>query len=135
MDAPLESLISVLDLRPAPSAEQLRSLNELAAEHQVVLPADYLAFMQQHDGGDGDTGTTWLDLWPVQRILDTVARGSLPYEDVLLFAGSGGNTIYGFDSRADCSIVEGDWFGLERHELRRHGPSLTSLLLDLTRSA
>ena len=31
------------------------------------------------------------------------------YDDVMLFAGDGANTIYGFDARSDGEIVEGDW--------------------------
>jgi hypothetical protein len=43
------------------------------------------------------------------------------YEGVLLFAGDGGNKVYGFDSARGSEIIEGDWIGLARNEVISHG--------------
>jgi hypothetical protein len=53
---------------------------------------------------------------------------------VLLFAGNGANTIYGFNAAADGEIVEGDRIGLNQHELIRRGTSFTEFLEALTRA-
>jgi hypothetical protein len=88
--------------------------------------------MAQTNGGDGEFGSTWIEFWPVHEILDVAAREPR-YEGVLLFAGSGANTIYGFDAAADGEIVEGDWIGLRQDQLIRHGIGFTQFLDALTR--
>jgi len=74
--------------------------------------------MASSDGGDGDVGDGWIEIWPVSRVLSELDSGPR-YEGVLLFAGDGANTVYGFDR--DGAVVEGDWIGLNRDELIHHG--------------
>lgn len=96
----------------------------------MVFPQDYLAFMASSNGGEGDVGRAWLELWPVSRIaaeLESEPR----YEGVVLFAGDGANIVYGFDSFRDGAIVEADWIGLGRDELIPHGKTLTEFLRSL----
>jgi hypothetical protein len=89
------------------------------------LPPDYLAFMAASDGATVDLGERRIELWPVAEVL-AVASREQRYDGVLLFAGDGANTVYGVD--ADGEIVEGDWIGLDRDELIRHGRTLSALL-------
>ncbi len=51
---------------------------------------------------------------------------------VVLFAGDGGNIVYGFDRFRGGEIVEGDWIGLNRDELIPHGKSLTEFLRSIS---
>lgn len=106
---------------------QLDALYALARARGLTLPGDYVEFMSASDGGEGDVGNGYVELWPVHKTLEVADRYSV-YEDFLAFAGDGKNTIYGFDLRASGEAVEGDWIGLERHELIRHGRTLTELL-------
>jgi hypothetical protein len=87
----------------------------------VKLPDGYLTFLAASDGGDGDVGERWLEIWPVARVLDQLESGPR-YEGVVLFAGDGANTVYGFDRFRDGDVVEGDWIGLNREEIIVHGP-------------
>jgi hypothetical protein len=87
----------------------------------VRLPDEYLAFMSVSDGGEGDIGATWVEIWPVGRVLAELESES-HYADVVLFAGDGANTVYGFDRLRGGHIVEGDWIGLTRDDVIRHGP-------------
>jgi hypothetical protein len=54
------------------------------------------------------------------------------YEGVVLFAGDGANTVYGFDRFRDGEIVEGDWIGLNRDELIAHGKTLAEFLRSIS---
>jgi len=120
----LRSLLRAVEIRePADVA----ALNAVAAASGTPLPKDYLAFMAT---SDGEVGAGWIELWPVARI-ESVRESSPRYEGVLLFAGDGANTIYGFDGSRDGEIVEGDWIGLDREELIPHGRTLTALLRGL----
>jgi hypothetical protein len=88
----LRSLLRAVEIRePADAA----ALNAVAAASGTPLPRDYLAFMATSDGGAGEVGAGWIELWPVARI-ESVRESSPRYTGVL-FAGHGANTIYGFD--------------------------------------
>ena len=86
----------------------------------MSLPPEYVAFMASSDGGDGDLGQSWIEIWPAARVLDEL-QSEPRYEGVVLFAGNGANTVYGFDRLREGEIVEGDWVGLNRDELIVHG--------------
>lgn len=129
MDDRLEALIGGLDRRPP---ADVAALVEIAAARGVTLPSDYVEFMTQSDGGDGDVGLSWLELWPVAEIRDAAEASEQRYDGVLLFAGDGGNTVYGFDSLHGNEIVEGDWIGLRRDQLVRRGRTLAEFLQSLS---
>jgi hypothetical protein len=112
-----ERLLAGVARRPPPDRVALERLLAIAG---LRLPDEYVAFMESSDGGDGDVGERWLELWPISRVLDDLL-GEPHYNDVVLFAGDGANTVYGFDRGRAGEVVEGDWIGLRRDELIRHG--------------
>ena len=125
MDDETEQLLKNVTRRPPATPE---ALERLAVKAQVALPEDYRAFMVTSDGGEGDVGETWLELWPVQEIEHVLGLGPPIYEDVVLFAGDGANVVYGFDRSRQGEIVEGDWIGLGRDELIQHGRTFVAFL-------
>jgi len=108
---------------------EIDSLVALARSMGFELDAEYLDLLRESDGADRMVGDTALVVWPVDQVLEAHDR----YEGVLLFAGDGANTVYGFDARAGGEIVEGDWIGLGRDELIRHGRSFGGFLERLAR--
>lgn len=106
------------------------ALDDLIARAEVALPDDYLGFMRASDGGEGDVGERWVEIWPVARVLGQLDAPP-HYEGVVLFAGDGANTVFGFDRFRDGQIVEGDWIGLNRDELILHGATFTDFLQSL----
>jgi hypothetical protein len=128
MDEHLQALVSGLDQRPP---ADVSGLLEIAAARGVELPPDYVEFMAQSDGGDGDVGSSWLELWSLDEIKESAEAPEARYEGVLLFAGDGGNTVYGFDGHRENEIVEGDWIGLRRDELIGRGRTLSDFLQSL----
>jgi hypothetical protein len=131
MDERLSELLGNLEQREPPAATTVDTLVQAAAVHGVELPSAHLDFMRRSDGGEGDVGETWLELWSVARILNQAEDAEHPYEEVFLFAGDGANTIYCFDARNASEITEGDWIGLGRDELIAHGRSFLSFLESL----
>jgi hypothetical protein len=124
VDDELQQLLADVKRRPAATAEQL---DYLALRAGIAFPLDYIAFMTSSNGGEGDVGRAWLELWPVSRItaeLESAQR----IEGVVLFAGDGANIVYGFDSFRDGAIVEADWVGLGRDDLIPHGRTLAEFL-------
>lgn len=119
------------DVKLNPSGGNVQDLGEVAAAHGVELPEDYVEFINESDGAEGDLGTTWLQLWSVARIIDEAGRKPQHYQDVLLFAGNGANAIYGFDAANASAIIEGDWIGLSRDELIEHGYTFREFLESL----
>jgi hypothetical protein len=120
----LQQLLAEVTRRPPATPELLDFLRRKAG---IPFPEDYLAFMASSNGGEGDVGRAWLELWPVSRIAAEL-HSEPRYEGVVLFAGDGANTVYGFDTFRGGEIVEGDWFRLERDELIPRGRTLTEFL-------
>ena len=127
-DARIAELTREIERKRRPGDVDL--LLRIAREAGLQLPADYVEFMRGADGGEGDVGEALLRLWPVQEIAEE-AQAAPRYDGVLLFAGDGANTIYGFDAHNGGEIVEGDWIGLNRDELIPHGRTFLDLLESL----
>ena len=36
--------------------------------NNVILPKQYVGFMKKHNGGKGDIGETWLELYPLEEL-------------------------------------------------------------------
>lgn len=90
MDEKVRRLLTQLET--GPPTTDVAALVRTAAEHDVLLPTDYLEFMLEHDGGEGDVGSHWLQLWSAARIISTAGEEAR-YHGVLLFAGDGANTV------------------------------------------
>ena len=102
------------------------AVQQLGERAGVELPRDYLDFLARSDGGEGEVGAGYLEVWPIARVLGQL-EVEAHYEGVVLFAGDGGNTVFGFDRTRNGDVVEGDWIGLNRDEVIPRGPFLTFL--------
>ncbi len=69
----------------------------------IPLPEQYLAFMKQHNGGEGDLGETWFVLYPLEELQqindDYEVQKYLPGR--VLIGSNGGGEFYGIDSRGN----------------------------------
>jgi len=61
----LETLLAKVSRSEPASAD---ALAHLAAEIDVALPDDYVAFMESSNGGQGEVGSAWIEFWPVERV-------------------------------------------------------------------
>ena len=90
---PFREMIQVLDLNPKPTTEELNDLNKL---YSSKLPPDFLEFISEHNGADGELNDNYLSIWTIQDILDVA---SVSNEDdshsKFLLVGSTGYFKYG----------------------------------------
>lgn len=80
---------------------------EITTVNDVVLPIQYLEFMQEHNGGEGDIGESWLVLYPLedlQEINDDYEINEYLPNNVII-GSNGSEELYGIDS-------EGNYFNI-----------------------
>ena len=74
--------------------------NEIKQINNVVLPKQYLEFMKKHNGGQGDIGETWLELFTLENLQeindDYCIEDFLP--DHIIIGSNGNGELYGIDS-------------------------------------
>ena len=67
----------------------------------VLLPEDYLAFMHEHDGGEGEVCGTYLVLFPLEdlkMVTDNYDAAELLPGCIIIGGDGGGNLSYGQQS-------------------------------------
>lgn len=73
---------------------------EIKQINKVALPKQYLKFIKKHNGGEGDIGETWLQLFRLEELQEI--NDDYCIEDFLpnhIIIGSNGNgELYGIDS-------------------------------------
>jgi hypothetical protein len=134
MNSELIAMIRELDPVTGASSEELDGLQ---AALGTALPDEYLALMRLANGAEGDLGESYSVLWPVHEVAE-LTRSSGATESapgLVLFAGNGGGTAYGIDTRggdpARMSYVEVDLIGLAWEYVRYRSSTLDELLLHL----
>ena len=101
----IDTLLSCTDNRwtSAPPATT-QALTALAEGSGLTLPADYLAFLERSNGGDGflDVQPCYLRLWPAEEVLannqDYAVGEHLP--GFFAFGDAGGEEFFAFDLRS-----------------------------------
>lgn len=76
-------------------------LRDAAAALGHALPADYVEFMREHDGGEGLIGSNYLIMWKGEELHPFNAEYEVSQyaPGLILFGSSGGGEGYGFDTR------------------------------------
>ena len=64
---------------------------------------------QSSDDGEGDLGRTWIEIWPAARVLGELESRPPHCGGVVLFAGTGANTVYGLHDTLVQNISEKQW--------------------------
>jgi hypothetical protein len=94
---------------PLPSEE----IDQIMASLNTVLPADYIQFIRQYNGGEGEVGKAYLILWK----FDEIAESNKDYltdefaPGYLIFGSDGGGAAYAFE-RSSGEIVEFAFIGM-----------------------
>ena len=86
-----------------------------------ALPADYVAFLRCHNGGEGFIGENYFIFWKAEELV-TFNR---EYEveqyapGIFLFGSSGGGEGYGFDTQwSEVPIVRVPFIGMDRRHAK-----------------
>ena len=79
----------------------------------AVLPVDYVQFIKQYNGGEGEVGSSYLVLWEFDEIVEANKDYSTDEfaPGYLIFGSDGGATAYAFE-RSSGDIVEFDFIGM-----------------------
>ena len=81
--------------------------DEVERINDVILPEQYIDFMKEHNGGEGDIGETWLVLFPLEVLQGMNDAYSI--EEFLpghiIIGTNGGGELYGIDA-------EGNYFNV-----------------------
>lgn len=94
--------------------------------NNVVLPKQYIEFMQKHNGGEGDIGETWFVLFPLEELQEI--NDAYEIEEFLpghiIIGSNGGGELYGIDK-------DGNYFNvpalIDEDDVRLLGTDIESL--------
>jgi hypothetical protein len=113
------------------------SIARCQASLRTPLPADYVKFLQQMNGGEGFVGKNYLRAWTVEELIqsnkdygvDEAAPG------LFLFGSNGGGEAFAFDTRSfPPPIVVIPFIGMEWDAAIPLAPDFASFLQHLYRS-
>jgi cell wall assembly regulator SMI1 len=105
----LRGLIASMDLAPGASEDVVRRAEQ---ELGATFPAEYVAFMSEHNGGEGPVGQAgYAKLWPVEELTQINADyAELDHLDGWVIFGSNmGGEAYVFDR--DGQVLMVPWIG------------------------
>ena len=75
--------------------------------NNVILPKEYLEFMKNHNGGEGDIGNTYLVLFPLEELQeineDYCLEEYLPNH--IIIGNNGSGELYGLNSSGKYFVV------------------------------
>ncbi len=107
-------------------------VERLSSKLNAALPADYLDFLRQHNGGEGFINDDYIIFWKAEELADF----NREYEvekyapGVLLFGSNGGGEAYGFDTQsAEMPIVRVPFVGMARE----YATAVTKNFIDLSK--
>ena len=103
----IDHLRSQLELGGPPHPDDLHWLRQDVGSR---LPADYLAFIEEHDGATGDVGELW-SAAEVGRGRD-VCPDVDHLAEVVVFGSNGDLEVFAFDAGGEVVVIP--WIGGER---------------------
>lgn len=86
--------------------------------NNVVLPLQYIDFMKQHNGGEGDIGETWLILFPIEELQEINEEYCIEefLPNHIIIGSNGGGELYGIDTAGEYfnvpAIIEEEYVTL-----------------------
>ena len=126
----IEKLARDMIRQSGASSEDLKELRGFFDSTNFSPPEDYLEFMQESNGAEGNVGQkAYLAIYSIQEMRESNAA-SQAFEPLLLFFGSNrGGEGYAFDlSRADKQIIAIAQDDLDRTYAADMGTSLLEFL-------
>lgn len=73
----------------------------------VELPRNYIDFMKEHNGGEGDIGESWLRLYPIEELqkLNDIYNLSECLPGHIIIGSNGGGEFFGINSDGKYFII------------------------------
>jgi hypothetical protein len=132
MDARIEQLTLEMERRPPALAE----LAQFCASGDFTPPTDYIEFMGETDGAEGNVGNAYFRMYGTQEMTqcNTVNQSIEP--GLLFFATNLGGEGYAFDlALAETRIIAVEFVTLDRTEADYMGSTSLEFLEILARRA
>lgn len=95
----------------------------------VELPKEYVEFMKEHNGGEGDTGESWIVLFPIEELkeINDDYHDFLPDGNIII-GSNGSGELFGLNSDGKYFIVPEI---IEEEYLEVIGDSIDNLPTDI----
>ena len=121
-------ILATLDTT-APVPDEL--LQQAQNQYSGALPSDYVEFLRLTNGAEGDLGNLYVQLWSLERMLESTTDYSVDEfaPGLLLFGSDGGGEAFGFDCRTTpWKIVQIPFIPLDWKEAITVGDSFITFL-------
>jgi hypothetical protein len=106
------------------------------ANLRFSLPADYVQFLEQMNGGEGFIGKNFLRAWPIEDLIqfnkDFFVDVAAP--ELFLFGSNGGGEAFAFDTRSLAPPIVAVPFIVSLEDATAIAPSFSSFLKHLYHS-
>jgi hypothetical protein len=103
---------------------------------RFLLPADYVQFLEQMNGGEGFIGRNYLRAWPIEDLIqlnkDYLVDEAAP--ELFLFGSSGGGEAFAFDIRSSSPPIVAVPFIVSLDDAIVIAPNFNSFLQHLYQS-
>lgn len=112
------------------------AIRELEVAAGIRLPSEYVAFLRQHDGGEGFVGHAYLILWRLKELVELNKAYEIEtyVPGLFAFGSDGGGEAFAFDLRATPpAVVAVPFVGLDLSLARPIAADFDSFLLALSR--
>lgn len=109
-------------------------VEHLSAKLGITLPSDYLAFLRQHNGGEGFIGDNYIVFWKAEELADFNREYEVEIyaPGIFLFGSDGGGEGYGFDTQSRVMpVVRIPFIGMERQYATPMANDITDLFAKL----
>jgi SMI1 / KNR4 family. len=97
----------------------------------ISFPVDYLEFMQEYNGGEGEIANSYVILWSAEDLTELNEAYAVNEfaPGLVLFGSDGGDLAYAFDvSRGSVRIVEVPFIGMDIKEIKDCANSFVDFL-------
>lgn len=82
----------------------IQQINEVQKELGISFPNKYSEILRKHNGGSGNIGNYYIDMWRIEDIIDFYAECSeTGLDNLVVFASDGSGMAYAFDKK-DYSV-------------------------------
>jgi SMI1 / KNR4 family (SUKH-1) len=129
-----EKLFAEFDAKPpADPASVARCQSDL----KFQLPAEFVQFLEQMNGGEGFVGENYLRVWPVEDLIEHNKGYNVEefVPELFLFGSNGGGEAFAFDTRsAPPAIVVVPFIVLNLEDTIMIAPNFNAFLQHLYRS-
>jgi hypothetical protein len=132
-DVTSEKLFAKFDANPPASAS---AVARCQLSLSFSLPADYVQFLRQMNGGEGFVGKSFFRAWPVEDLIE--ANSDLFVDEgapgLFVFGSSGGGEAFAFDTRTSPPPIVAVPFIVSLEDAIVIAPDFSSFLQHLYRS-